>query len=200
MIAKLWQNETIQKFCTNDLKEDKRFSQNTVLLMSNFSFLIKLTLIHLVFVCLPFTPRFGLIVMLVVEVAYLIENLRQYIRKRHLKSLVFLLPRVVQSIVLIFLQSIILRAYNSLEDKKMPLAQETQNLLVSFILYTTYAEYLILAINVGYIIYSLYSESSRKKTDPEYKKFAENRDQFLRYCEPKITKDVSEQDSTNFNH
>ena len=45
MIAKLWSNETIQKFCTNDLKEDKRFSKDTVLLMSNFSFLIKITII-----------------------------------------------------------------------------------------------------------------------------------------------------------
>lgn len=76
MISKLWKNETIQKFCTNDLKEDKSFSGNTVLLMSNFSFLIKITILHLIFVCLPFTPRLGLLLMLAVETGYVCENLR----------------------------------------------------------------------------------------------------------------------------
>lgn len=176
MIAKLWRNQVIQKFCTNDLKEDKSFSQNTILLMSNFSFLIKLSIVHLIFICLPFTPRFGMILMLVVEISYLFQNVRQYIRKRHLKSLIMLIPRVVQSLALIFLQFTILITYTQLENLKMPLGQGTQKLLVNFILYCTYFEYLILAVNVAYIVYSLRTEMKKKKSDPAYKNYLENRD------------------------
>lgn len=44
MISKLRQNQAIINFCTNDLKQQEQFSQRAILLMSNFSFLIKISL------------------------------------------------------------------------------------------------------------------------------------------------------------
>jgi hypothetical protein len=56
MINKLLENQTIQKFCTSDLRKQDSFSKNTVVLISNYSFLLRLIGIHVLLVGLVHMP------------------------------------------------------------------------------------------------------------------------------------------------
>ena len=56
MIQKLLNNPTIQLFCTNDLRKDQKFSRRTFVLVSNFTFLMRIAAIHIVLVAIPFAP------------------------------------------------------------------------------------------------------------------------------------------------
>lgn len=58
MIRKLSQNPTIQIFCTNDLKKEETFNKKTVILVSNYAFLLRVLAIHLVIVGIPLMPQF----------------------------------------------------------------------------------------------------------------------------------------------
>jgi hypothetical protein len=70
MVKKLESNPTIQLFCTNDLRKEHKFSKNTVILVSNYAFLLRIIAIHLIIVSLPFMPVYQLIAMILLEVSY----------------------------------------------------------------------------------------------------------------------------------
>lgn len=80
MILKLRRNMTIVTFCTNDLKEKKQFEGKSTLLMSNFSFLIKSSLMQVILVSLCQVPVPALIMLIILEAGYAVVNLAYYLK------------------------------------------------------------------------------------------------------------------------
>lgn len=70
-IKRLEQNLIIVKFCTNDLKENSQFSRVSMLLMSNFAFLLKMSLLQVVFVSMAMFVVLGLVTLMLIEIGYL---------------------------------------------------------------------------------------------------------------------------------
>ena len=95
MIDKLRKNMTIVEFCTGDLKENHQFSGNTALLMSNFSFLLKSSLMQVIFVSLGAVPIPCLGLLILTEGVYFLQNIVYYAKNRHLKSFFLMLPKIV---------------------------------------------------------------------------------------------------------
>jgi len=118
MIEKLLRNPTIQKFCTNDLRKKSQFSKNTFVMVSNYTFLLRICFIHIVLVALPYLPGFQLSILIILEISYLSSSVFKYKRDKHLKSIRYLIVKVWQSLFLLSLETIIAFAYMSLEDKK----------------------------------------------------------------------------------
>jgi hypothetical protein len=161
MLKKLNMNETVQNFCTNDLKKKKIFSKNTVVLMSNFSFLLRISAIHFILVALPFMPGFQLSLLLMLEIGYLATNVTKYMQQKHIKSLVLLIPKVFQSAFLFLVEFTFFVNYQKLKNKKFAFTAGTQRFLVKTIMYGTFAEYGFLIINISYMVYILFLEKKK---------------------------------------
>ncbi len=56
MIEKLKENQTIQAFCTSEIKKITKFNGNGMVMISNYTFLLRLLGIHLLLVGLIKTP------------------------------------------------------------------------------------------------------------------------------------------------
>lgn len=121
MIKKLLVNQTIAQFCINDLKQKRAFSENTFLLMFNFSFLVKLSLMHMFLVSVPLMPKVGLFMLCGIEGGYVILTVYQYIKSQHLKSFLLLIPKLAQSLFLLIIECYILKSFWDLEDPKLPI-------------------------------------------------------------------------------
>lgn len=91
--------------------------------MSNFSFLLKLSLMQLVFVGMAMIPMVGLVTLLLIEAIYLACTLGFYLRHRHLKSILLLIPRVAQSCTMLIMQIFLLVFYSKLQEKDFSLTK-----------------------------------------------------------------------------
>lgn len=121
MIKRLKINQTIAQFCINDLKQKRAFSENTFLLMFNFSFLVKLSMMHMILVSIPLMPKVGLFLLCGIEGGYVIMTLYQYIKSNHLKSFLLLIPKLAQSLFLLVIEAYILKSFWDLEEPKLPI-------------------------------------------------------------------------------
>lgn len=118
MIVRLRSNLTIVSFCTNDLKEKSQFSGNAILLLSNFSFLLKSSLMQVILVSLSRFPVSALLSLMCLEIGYTLTNAVSYARNQHLKSFFLLFPRLVQSLLLIIVEFYLLVELLQLSDLK----------------------------------------------------------------------------------
>lgn len=171
MINKLVENQTIQNFCTNDLRKKTEFSKNTMVLVSNYTFLLRLVAVHVLLVGLTQMPQFQLILLMSVEILYASSSIKKYAKKKHLRSLRFLLPKVGQSLFLFTFEVVTFFTNWGLEYRTMPLPVATQKFLINLLFFATIFEYVVLAINLGFLIKDLIV--NRKKKKPkflEYKK------------------------------
>ncbi len=64
-----------------------------MILISNYTFLLRLIGIHLLLVGLTKTPGLQLILMASLELGYLAMTLQKYFTKKHLRSVRFLIPK-----------------------------------------------------------------------------------------------------------
>lgn len=158
MIAKLQVDETIELFCTNELKKTPSFSQNLLVLTSNLSFLLKLIALHVVLVGLPHSPILQLIILLTVELSYFTLSVLKYVQEKHLRSFFrFLLPKVSQSLILVIIEVILLyQAGSQVGDPLGRMSLKCQNTLVKLFYYFAMFEYLMLVVNIGLIIWEKY--------------------------------------------
>ena len=95
MLRKLRRNMAIVMFCTNDLKENHQFSGRAALLLSNFSFLLKSSLMQIILVALCRFPSTALVILMILEGVYIALHITQYARYQHLKSFFLLLPKII---------------------------------------------------------------------------------------------------------
>ena len=143
--------------------------------MSNFSFLLKLSVMQLILVGFSKIPAVAFFFLIPLELAYLGVNLIYFCKHRHLKSLILLIPKVAQPIALILAETIMLGGLLGFEDKNSSLSEGTQNFLIKLILYSNLLEYIFLALNIFLIIKLALSDRQRMKTDPEFKKMIESK-------------------------
>lgn len=137
-----------------------------MVLVSNYAFLLRVIVIHIVLLGIPFMPPLQLILLILSEIIYFISSSGYYLKKKHIRSLILLLPKIWQSLYLLAIEVIILTAYLKLEDKKNDnFGKKTQKFLVNFIVIGTIAEYFILAFNITFMIYTIYLEKKVLKTD-----------------------------------
>ena len=114
---------TIISFCTNDLQQKDHYSQAQALLMSNFSFLLKMSFMQTVFVGMAMVPIPGLATLLSVEIIYLASTVGPYLKHRHLKTVLLLIPKVTQSCILLVLEIFLLSFYSRLQQKNYSLTK-----------------------------------------------------------------------------
>jgi hypothetical protein len=94
MIKKLAENPTIQLFCTNDLRKDQTLSKNTMVVVSNYAFVLRVVAMHIILVGLPFMPLFQLSLLISLEILYFVSSTGYYLKKRHIRSMMLLIPKV----------------------------------------------------------------------------------------------------------
>lgn len=179
MIFKLKKNPTIQEFCTNDLKEKAEYSRRTVLLMCNFSFLLKCSLMQVLLVAFVSQPAFGFGCLILTELVYSAINLAYYIKNRHLKNFVLLIPKVVQSGCIIAVEYLILSSYLKLSDSNLDLSEETQHRVIKVILASTIIEYVMLLLTILVIVRLTIINRKLQQQDPEFKAYSVKKNQFL---------------------
>lgn len=122
-ILNLRQNLAITEFCTESAKEDKAFWGHRAVLMFNFSFLLKASFTQIVFVGLANYPQAALIILLSTETGFIAFIILVEVRLKHLKSILLLIPRVVQSLLIITLEAFFLVYFLRLDDKKQELPE-----------------------------------------------------------------------------
>jgi hypothetical protein len=98
MVRKFEMNITIFQYSTKELREDKKFSKNTLILVTNYIYLLRVLAIHLLLMALPYAAMVQILLLITVEASYLLNLTLRYMKVKHLKSLRFLIPKVVQSI------------------------------------------------------------------------------------------------------
>lgn len=167
-IRRLEQNMTITKFCTSVLVEKKQFSKMQFLLMANFSFLLKMSAMSLLFVSTATIPIVGLASLVLLEFLYLVALLISHYRYRHLRSMIVLLTRVSQSALLLTLEIILLKSYSQLQNQTFSLNKSDQTKLGSLVFASNIVEYIFLAFNIFMIVKLGIQDRKRKKTDGQY--------------------------------
>lgn len=174
MIVKLEENQTVQQFCTSDLKKNKQFNRNTIILVSNYTFLLRLLGIHLILVGLVHGSEIQVMFLIVLELTYFGISLSKYLSKKHLRSIRFLIPKVIQSLFLLTFEfSIVVQSFNS-SRRKLSISKNKQKFLIHLLFWATIFEYLVLATNLGWLIYELIANRNKTKVD------------FIEYIQPKI--------------
>ena len=122
MLKKLNTNQRIQNFCRYDLRREESFNKVTFIMISNFTFLLRVLCINLIIVALWNLPVLQLAALLIVERFYLSNILQKYRKKKHLKSLWYLYPKIIQSaFILIFELTITITYLFVLSDYSKPL-------------------------------------------------------------------------------
>ena len=116
--------------------------------MSNFSFLLKISLMQLVFVGMAMIPIPGLATLLSVEVLYFVSTVVVFARHRHLKSILLLIPKVSQSCILLALEIFLLVFYSRLRNKDFSLTKSQQSTLQTLIFFSNIGEYVFLRIQI----------------------------------------------------
>lgn len=64
----------IASFCTSELQEKQQYSKTQTVLMSNFSFLLKMSLMQVIFVGMAMLPIVGLGTLLSLEILYTVAT------------------------------------------------------------------------------------------------------------------------------
>jgi hypothetical protein len=112
-------------------------------------------------------PALQLILLMILEIVYFVSSSGYYFKKKHIRSLILLLPKIWQSLYLLIIEIIMLVAYCKLDDKKIDtFGKKTQIFLVNFVMIGTIAEYVILGLNITFMIFTIYLEKKVLKNDP----------------------------------
>lgn len=170
MIQMLRKNTTIKAFCTNDLVPNQEYRKKWPLLMSNFSFLLKLSISQVIVVSTATWPVVGCCMAMLLELLYITVNFFSYLNHKHIRSVFLLIPRLTQSLILFAIESLLLLSYSNLETSHQALSSSRQNTIIWIIAGANFAEYLFLLLNLFVIVKSLVSDYRRKKVDPAFKK------------------------------
>lgn len=172
---------TIVKFCTNDLNQKKTFSGQQYLLMSNFSFLLKMSAMQLVFVSMALSVLPALATLILLELLYLAICILPYFKHKHLKNCLILIPKITQSVFLLLLEIVLLASYTSLTSQGFSLGPKQQNFLTQLIFYSNLIEYIFLALNIYLVIKLTLEQKKLQKTNQDYKRWVENSNSVLVY-------------------
>jgi hypothetical protein len=120
--------------------------------MSNFSFLLKMSVMQLAFVGLACMVIPALSFLITIELLYTWLNIHLYLRDRHLKNCLLLIPKITQSVLLLILEAILLISFTKLEKKAYAIKESHQNDITKFILISNIIEYVFLLLYIYSIV------------------------------------------------
>lgn len=185
-IKRLNKNMTVVNFSTNDLIQKESYSGNRLILISNFSFLLKISVMQLVIIGLTASPMPALIIMLVLELVYLGFNVIYFCKHRHLKSIILLIPRIAQPLALITAESLLLYNLLQFKSKAWALSESLQKFLIRLIFISNILEYIFLVLNIILIIKTSISDKKLMQSNPDYKRIMESKNDVIIYREPRF--------------
>lgn len=163
MLIKFNMNLTIFKYSTKELREDKKFSKNTLVLVTNYIYLLRVLAIHLLLIALPYAAFVQIWCLLAVELTYFLNLVIRYAKNQHLKSLRFLIPKAVQSVFILATQivNLIIRWNNG--DTDFPPSVRVQKAGMFFSMAGLIAEYICFFIAIVWMIVELIIKRKQKK-------------------------------------
>ncbi len=138
--------------------------------MSGYTFLLRLIGLHLLLVGLIKIPGLQLILMACLELGYLTKTLQKYFTEKHLRSIRFLISYVAQPLFILTFLATCLVSILSTSNRDIPLKKATQMFLATILLMGTILEFVILLLNIFFLIYHIIKNRNKTKQDfVEYK-------------------------------
>lgn len=178
MLKKFEMNITIYKFSTKELKEEKKFSKNTLVLVTNYIYLLRVLTLHLLLIALPYAAMVQICLLLVVEISYCSNLVLRYLKVKHLKSLRFLVFKVAQSVFVIAIQLINLFIRFNSGDTNFPPSVSLQKTGMFLVLAALTCEYICFILSIIWMVLAMIADRKKKKSKKEqyivYKQIKEN--------------------------
>lgn len=162
MLLKFELNITIQQYCTSELKSDPSFSRKTIILVSNYTYVIRTLLHHLFLLSLPHLPHIQLPLMLCVEFTYLANLVGRYASTKHFKSLRFFLFRALESVLLLALQVVNLIILTDFGGRNVPPSLKLQRFGCYMVYFSLLLQHINLLISVGIAVFNTFFKAKKK--------------------------------------
>jgi hypothetical protein len=128
-------------------------------------------------------PKACFTILISLELAYVAFTLTAYISNRHLKSFLFIIPRMTQSIFLLLISAVLLISYVRLEEWYFPISEGAQQAVSKILFISNLVEYALMLLSLGIIVGLFFMERKLKKTDEKYRKYVEQKKSFLIFKE-----------------
>ena len=149
--------------------------------MSNFMFLLKISLLHLVFVSIPSAPITGMVLVLLIELMYIITTSATFFKMKHLKSWFLIITNWIRSALFLSVVLSLLIGYLGLINRKFALKFALQKAVSRLITAFVITEHIIMMASICYLVIYTVKEARKKKQDPVYREMMEKQNQFLIY-------------------
>lgn len=120
MLLKFRQNLTIQNFSKSVLKTQDNFAGRTMILISNAQYLLRILILHIILVTLYHLPLIQILFLAIAELAYLIHLVARFLGNKHLNSVRFFIPHVLESVFVLAIQFLNLAIYSQAAEKIDP--------------------------------------------------------------------------------
>ena len=152
MVCKFRQNLTIQNFSKSVLKTQDDFAGRTMILISNAQYLLRILVLHVILVSLHHLPLVQIILLVITELAYVIHLIGRFLSNKHLNSVRFFIPHVLESAFVLAIQFVNLGMYTSATEKIDPPSINAQLAGCWIVFLAFLVQYLNLAINIVLLI------------------------------------------------
>lgn len=168
MIQKLSGNDSLKKFILADRDILKVQFDFLFVVASNYSFLIKIVVLHFLLSGLPIWPMVSVSLMFLVEAAYLALNTVVYLKHRHFKSLIYFIQKIGHSVFCLIFMLVTMINYGKVFNKE-EFDPKVQFLLCQVIFIGVFAEYIFLFMVMGLSLRIFLMTRKKLKTDPDFK-------------------------------
>ena len=161
MLRKFRQNLTIQNFSKSVLKTQNDFAGRTMILISNAQYLLRILMLHIILVSMHHLPLLQSILLVITEMTYVIHLVCRFLSNKHLNSVRFFIPHVLESLFVLAIQFLNLSMYAKAEDKIDPPSINLQLAGCWIVFIAFLVQYLNLVINIVLLVVE---RCCRKKT------------------------------------
>ena len=168
MIQKLSGNDSLKKFILADRELLKVQFDFLFVIASNYSFLIKIVVLHLLLSALPIWPLVSVTLMFLVEAAYLALNTVVYLKHRHFKSLIYFIQKIGHSLFCLIFMLVTMINFGKVFNRE-EFDPKVQFLLCQVIFIGVFAEYVFLFMVMGLSLRVFLMTRKKLKTDPDFK-------------------------------
>lgn len=161
-------NKAMLDYLKTGLKPDKDYPNNSkVPYLTNVIFTLRMIIFQILIISMPQLPGLQVILMMLVEIAYLIFNIVCYKKFKHFKNIAVFLSKVVQSIfvLILFIVFTVINSINSNPNGSLVggISQGIQGFGIYLIFLAVIIEYCIMALNIIITVYLLICKFLEKK-------------------------------------
>ena len=185
-------NLAVIEHATGEIKPNEKVFDFKTVMLSNFAFIIRVVIYHIFIVALANQPGILIVSLILLESAYIILIIKNFLILKYLVSIHLFIAKVVQSFFMLIFHfiSLIMFLSNGPTSKVQPSAG-LQNISMWCLLISIVLEYVFLVINIIWIIRTLIQARRKAKVFSENQK---GRNPFVVY--KWVHKNVYKQDKT----